>query len=136
MPTGAFPLKAEQFFERPNFATIASLRPDGQPVTVPTWYMYVDGRILVNMDAERKRVSYLRNDPRVSLTAIDPDDFQTHLSVQGKVVEFQPDDDLADIDRLAEHYTNKPYPYRTRPRLSAWIEIATWHGWGALGRTH
>ena len=119
-------------FARPNYATIACVRHDGQPVSVATWYLYEDGRVLVNMDAERKRLDYLRGDPRVSLTAMDPGDWITHVSVQGRVTEFVDDEDLADIDRLATHYSGKPYPVRDRKRVSAWIEIDTWHGWGSL----
>jgi hypothetical protein len=48
------------------------------------------------------------------------------------VTEFVDDGELADIDRLATHYTGKPYPVRDRKRVSAWIEIDTWHGWGSL----
>nr|WP_240945498.1 PPOX class F420-dependent oxidoreductase [Rhodococcus sp. HNM0569] len=118
--------------KRPNYATITTVRPDGQPVSVATWYMYEGNRILVNMDAARRRLAYLRHDPRVSLTALDPDNWITHLSVQGRVTELVDDTDLADIDRIAVHYTGKPYAVRDRPRVSAWIEIETWHGWGAL----
>ena len=71
---------------RPNHAVIASSRPDGQPVSVATWYLYEKGRVLVNMDEGRRRLAYLRADPRVSLTAMDPDDWYTHVSVQGRIV--------------------------------------------------
>ncbi|MFH4410293.1 pyridoxamine 5'-phosphate oxidase family protein, partial [Acinetobacter baumannii] len=84
---------------------IASARPDGQPVSVATWYLREpDGRILVNMDETRRRVAYLREDPRVTLTVLDGDNWYTHLSVQGRVVEWKDDPDLVDIDRLAKHY--------------------------------
>lgn len=119
-------------FAKPNYATITAVRPDGQPVSVATWYLFENGRVLVNMDNGRKRLDYLRSDPRVSLTALDPENWITHLSVQGRVVELVPDTNLADIDRIAEHYTGKPYPVRDRERVSAWIEIDRWHGWGAL----
>ncbi|MDT2004587.1 PPOX class F420-dependent oxidoreductase [Rhodococcus opacus] len=126
------PTEAAEMFARPNYATISCLRPGGQPVSVATWYLFEDGKVLVNMDAERRRLDYLRGDPRVSLTAMDPEDWITHVSIQGRVVDFVDDDELADIDRLATHYTGKPYPVRDRTRVSAWIEIDTWHGWGSL----
>ncbi|NLU83585.1 PPOX class F420-dependent oxidoreductase [Rhodococcus sp. HNM0569] len=132
MPKPPLPPDAVEMLKRPNYATITTVRPDGQPVSVATWYMYEGNRILVNMDAARRRLAYLRHDPRVSLTALDPDNWITHLSVQGRVTELVDDTDLADIDRIAVHYTGKPYAVRDRPRVSAWIEIETWHGWGAL----
>jgi PPOX class probable F420-dependent enzyme len=132
MPKTPLPADAAEMLARPNYATITAVRPDGQPVSVATWYMYENGRVLVNMDNRRKRIDYLRKDPRISLTAMDPADWITHLSVQGRVVEWVEDEGLADIDRIAEHYTGKPYVVRSRPRVSAWIEIDSWHGWGAL----
>ena len=42
------------------------------------------------------------------------------------------DTDLADIDRLAQQYMGKPYLRRDRGRISAWIAMEGWHGWGAL----
>ena len=53
------PAKIDQFLARPNPAVIATVRPDGQPVSVPTWYLWEDGRVLVNMDESRKRLQYL-----------------------------------------------------------------------------
>jgi PPOX class probable F420-dependent enzyme len=99
---------------------------------VATWYLLeADGRILVNMDESRKRLAYLRADPRISLTVLAADDWYTHVSVQGRVVELTDDPDLADIDRLSRHYRGHAYPNRTSKRVSAWIQIDRWHGWGA-----
>ena len=114
----------------PWHATISTVRPDGQPVSVPTWYLYEDGRILVNMDAGRKRLEHLRRNPRVSLSAIDAHDWFTHISILGRATELADDVDLRDIDRIARHYTGKPYAVRDRPRVNAWIAIDRWHGWG------
>jgi PPOX class probable F420-dependent enzyme len=119
------------FLEAANPAVISTVRPDGQPVSVATWYLLDGDRILVNMDVGRKRLGYLRRDPRVSLTALDESSWYTHVSVQGRVVELIDDEGLTDIDRLSRHYTGEPYPTRDRARVSAWIEIETWHGWGA-----
>ena len=38
-----------QVLAKANPGVIATLRPDGQPVTAATWYLWDDGRILVNM---------------------------------------------------------------------------------------
>lgn len=50
--------------ERPNHAVMATVRPDGAPVSVATWYLYEDGRVLLNLDGTRKRLDHLRADPR------------------------------------------------------------------------
>jgi hypothetical protein len=48
------------------------------------------------------------------------------------VVEIADDPDLTDIDRLSTHYNGSPYPTRDRRRVSAWIAVESWHGWGAV----
>jgi len=131
MPKPPLPEPVQQLIAQPNPAVIATLRPDGQPVSVATWYVFEDGQILVNMDEGRKRLQYLHDDPRVSLTILDTEDWYTHVSVQGKVVRIEEDVDLVGIDRIARHYTGNPYRNRERRRYNAWIEIDRWHGWGA-----
>ena len=125
------PDDVQELLRQPNPAVIVTLRPDGQPVSVATWYLYEDDRVLVNMDVSRARLSYLRQDPRVSLTALATGDWYTHVSVQGRAVDLLDDTDLVDIDRLSTHYTGNAYPVRDSPRVSAWIEVDSWHGWGA-----
>ena len=66
---------------------------------------------------------------------IDQGNWYTHLSLQGRVVDMQPDEGLADIDRLSRHYEGEAYPQRDRPRTSAWVEVDRWHGWGAQQET-
>ena len=131
MPRLPLPPHLLDLLRRPNPCVIATLRPDGQPVTVATWYLLdADDRILVNMDAGRRRLEYIRQDPRVSLTVLDGDDWSTHVSVQGRLVDLTDDNDLADIDRIAIHYIGHPYPNRSRGRVSGWIDTDFWHAWG------
>ncbi|MEV4115131.1 TIGR03618 family F420-dependent PPOX class oxidoreductase [Nonomuraea sp. NPDC049695] len=115
---------------RPNPCVISTIRPDGAPVSVATWYLWEKGQLLVSMDARRKRLDYLRADPRVSLTVLDSDSWYRHISLQGRVVFMEDDQRLEDIDRICRHYTGVPYPDHERPRVSGWIEIDAWHAWG------
>jgi PPOX class probable F420-dependent enzyme len=126
------PDAAVAMLRKPNPAVITTLRRDGQPVAVATWYLWDDGRVLVNMDEGRKRLAHMRDDPRVALDVLDEAGWYTHLSIAGHVDEMRDDPDLADIDRVAMQYTGKPYPRRDRGRISAWIAVDSWHGWGAL----
>ncbi len=133
MPRVPLTDEAMDLLRQPNPAVIAVVRPDGQPVSVATWYLVTDdGRVLVNMDAGRKRNAYMRANPKVSLTALKEGAWYTHISVRGEIVEWRDDPDLADIDRLSHHYGQGDYSNRSRPRVSALIEITSWHGWGAV----
>lgn len=126
------PPEAVELLRRPNPCVVATLRADGAPVSTATWYLWDDGRVLINMDEGRVRLKHLRNDPRITLTVLADDDWYTHVTLIGRVAEMYDDEGLTDIDRLSTHYTGKPYPERSRTRVSAWVEVERWHGWGTL----
>ena len=132
MPEPPFPVHVRDLLARPTPAVVSTLRKDGQPVSVATWYLLEDDdRVLLNMDATRVRLQHLRRDPRVTLTALDKDSWYTHVSLVGRVVEMADDKGLAEIDRLSTHYNGRSYPNRESPRVSAWMVVDRWHGWGA-----
>ena len=129
MPKPPLPEAAVVLLRKPNPAVITTVRRDGQPVSAATWYLWDDGRVLVNMDEGRKRLEHMRNDPRVALDVLDESDWYTHVSIYGHVEEWRDDTGLADIDRLAMRYFGGRYPNREDPRVTALIEPEHWHAW-------
>lgn len=133
MPKAPLPPEVAELFARPNPAVVAVLRPKGAPMSVATWYLVEDdGTVLLNMDAGRARLEWMRERPQVALTALKEDEWYTHVSIRGEVVRWDDDPErgLADIDRLSVHYTGQPYRVRDRPRVSCWVRVDHWHGWG------
>jgi len=136
MPTGTPPPDLQEFLRRPNPCVIATIRPDGDLHTAATWYLWQDdGTVLVNMDASRVRLGHMRADPRVALTILDEHAWYSHVSLIGRVREIRADPELADIDRLATHYTGKPYRDRNRDSWTAIVDVTRWHSWGELARS-
>jgi PPOX class probable F420-dependent enzyme len=133
MPRTPVPPAVDALLALPNPAVVATIRPDGSPHTVATWYDWEEGRVLLNMDAGRLRLAYLRRDPRAALTVL-VDNAETQVSLIGRVVEIYPDKDLADIDRLARRYYGGAFSPRDRPRVSAWMQPDRWHGWSGSNR--
>ena len=133
MPKPPLPHELEQFLLQPNPAVIATLREDGSPHTAATWYLWEDGRVLVNMDEGRKRLQHLREEPRVSITVLGKDEWYRHVTLLGSVASLEPDSNLAAIDRLSQRYTGQPYSRRDRGRVSAWIAVDSWHSWAGGG---
>jgi len=132
VPTLPFPDPVRDLLAQANPAVVSTLRSDGHPVSVATWYLLEDDdRLLVNMDHTRRRLQHLRVDPRITLTVLKDGDWYTHVSIVGQVVEMRDDEGLADIDRLSMRYRDRPYTNRDSPRVSAWIAVDRWHGWGA-----
>jgi PPOX class probable F420-dependent enzyme len=128
MPKPPLPDHLQEMLARPNPAIIGTVAPDGAPRTVATWYIWEDGRALVNMDEGRARLDDLRAEPRVSLTVLDGDQWYRHVSLRGRIA-LADDPDLADIDRIATHYTGERYAQRDRGRVSGWIDVESWHAW-------
>ena len=133
MPKPPVPAELDAFLSKPNPAVIATLRSDGSPHTAATWYLWEGGRVLVNMDEGRRRLEHLRNDPRVSVTVLGADGWHRHVTLQGAVISIDADGDLDEIDRLARHYTGSAFQSRERRRVSAWIEVHSWHAWVGTG---
>jgi PPOX class probable F420-dependent enzyme len=133
VPSVPVPPEVDAFLARPNPAVVATVRPDGSPHTVPTWYDWEDGRVLLNMDATRLRLRFLRLEPRAALTVLEDGNWYRHVSLIGRVVSIEDDVDLADIDRLARRYTGNAFRRRGSKRVSAWLEPERWHGWSDAG---
>jgi len=132
VPRPPLPAPVVDLLNRPNPAVIATVRPDGHPVTVATWYLLDGDEIVVNMAATRKRLEHLRADPRVALTILDADSWYSHVSIVGRVTALVDDPDFAGIDRQCLRYNGHPYSNRRDPRVDARIGIDTWHAWGAI----
>ncbi len=122
-----------RFLEQPNHAVIAVVRPDGFPMPVVTWYGWEGGRILVNMDAKRARLEWMRSNPRVGVSIFDAGAAR-HVSLVGTVVEMHDDVGLVDMDRLTVRYTGRRFWDRDARRVSAWIEPTGWHVWDESGQ--
>jgi PPOX class probable F420-dependent enzyme len=131
MPKPPVPKELDEFLSKANPAVIATLQLGGSPHTAATWYLWENGRALVNMDESRKRLAHLRNDPRVSITVVGRDEWYRQVTLLGRAASIEPDPGLHDIDRLARHYTGEPYARRERGRVSAWLEVESWYGWYA-----
>jgi PPOX class probable F420-dependent enzyme len=129
MPKLPLPREAEELLGKANPAVIGTVRADGSPHTAVTWYLWENGRVLVNMAATRVRLRHIKRDPRVSLTVMDSQSWYRQVTVFGNAVEIYDDKDLADIDRLSLRYTRNPYRNREDARVSAWVEVEGWYGW-------
>jgi PPOX class probable F420-dependent enzyme len=133
MPRPPLPPDIDEFLRRPQPAVVASVRPDGSPHTVATWYAWDGDRVLLNMDESRLRLQFMRDNPRVALTVLDGEGWYRHVSISGRIVSIDEDEGLGDIDGLALQYTGEPFRTRDRRRFSAWVEIERWHAWDGAG---
>lgn len=114
----SIPADFRDLFEKPTFAHLTTLLPDGSPHATPVWIDYDadDDRLLVNTERDRRKEKNVRNDPQVAVSMTDPDDSYRMLSVTGEVEEVTTEGAREHIDELAKRYVGEaeyPNPIRT-----------------------
>ena len=102
----------KHLIDRPNFAHLATLMPDGSPHSAPVWIAREGDHVLIATAAGSLKGKNTERDPRVSLSIIDFDDPYTEVQMRGRVIERRPDPQLKYYDSLSHKYIGKPWPYR------------------------
>jgi PPOX class probable F420-dependent enzyme len=123
MPT---PLSAEikQLVDRPNFAHLATLMPDGSPSSTPVWVGREGDRLLIGTSEGSLKARNTRRDPRVALSIVDFHDPYMEAQLRGRVVERRPDPELKIMDPISQKYIGKPFPMRSyEGRVALVIEV-------------
>ena len=79
--------------ERPLFAHLATVRPDGAPLVNPMWFLWDKAQEVIKLTHTKQRSNYnnFQQEPRVALAITDPDDPYRYLQIRG-VVEALEDD--------------------------------------------
>jgi PPOX class probable F420-dependent enzyme len=104
--------EARDLFEKQSFAFLATNGRDGSPQVTPVWVDLEDGRIAVNTAEGRVKYRNMQRDPRVAISAVDPDNPYQMVTVKGRATMTTEGAD-EHIDRLAKKYTgNDTYPWR------------------------
>jgi PPOX class probable F420-dependent enzyme len=115
--------------EGTNFWHLATLNPDGSPQVTPVWVGVRDGKVFVNSHTGRKKQRNLDHDPRVALSAYDPDSPYSNMAIQGRVVDrIEGLQAEADINELAHKYMGKDYPLQEGEQRVTYV-IEPTHVW-------
>ena len=123
MPT--IPATHQDLLQKPAFANLATLNPDGSPQVTPVWFEYDGQNILVNTARGRVKDRNLKREPRVALSIMDPANPYRYLGIQGRVTEMTENGADAGIDRLAKKYLGKDkYPWRGPNEVRVLVKIA------------
>jgi PPOX class probable F420-dependent enzyme len=69
----------------PNFATVATLDPDGSPQTSVVWIGLDDDVLVFSATEDRRKVRNLRRDPRVAVSITDATNPYRHTQLRGTV---------------------------------------------------
>jgi PPOX class probable F420-dependent enzyme len=94
--------------EKPNFAHLATVRPDGSPQSSVMWFDWDGSRIRMTHTKTRQKFRNLGAEPRVALSIADPADGYRFLEVRGVVESVEDDDAEASFYKsLQRRYGNE-----------------------------
>jgi PPOX class probable F420-dependent enzyme len=105
--------EVKQLIDRPNFAHLATLMPNGSPQSVPVWIGRDGDHIVICTGETSLKGKNTRRDPRVSLSIVDFNNPYEEVQIRGRVVERRADPDLKIMDPISHKYTGKPFSFRT-----------------------
>ena len=105
-------------------AHLGTVMPDGSPQVTPVWFLYENGKFIVNTARGRVKDRNMTRNSRVALSILDPDNPYAHLSVRGTIVRATEEGASANIDRLAKKYLGKDkYPFGQPGEVRVMYEI-------------
>ncbi len=101
--------------EGKNFATIATLMPDGSPQATMVWIDTDGEHVIFNTAEGRVKTDNLRRDPRVAVSVTNADNPYDKVTIRGRVVEMIHEGANDHIDMLAKKYLGvDEYPGRAQ----------------------
>jgi PPOX class probable F420-dependent enzyme len=99
--------KARMFVE-PYYAVATTVRPDGSPQSTVVWVDYDGENVIFNTAEGRAKPRYIRANPNVSVTVVDPEDAYRWIAVSGPA-EMTEAGAAEHINELAHKYWGRDY---------------------------
>ena len=108
----ALDANVKRLLDAPNFASLATLMPDGAPKVEPVWVGREGDLVLIATDSRSLKGRNLDADGRVALSVTDYENPYEQALIRGRVIETRDDNDLQVLDALSQQYLGKPFPRR------------------------
>jgi len=109
----AIPDELRDLFEEPALAHVSYLNGKGQIVTWPMWVDFDGEHVLISSPVGSRKGRSFRERPQVAISIVSGKNPWHWLSASGRVVDIQPDENLAFIDRMSRKYTGAEYQRRS-----------------------
>ena len=111
--TSTIPEALRDVFDEAALAHVSYLNRKGQIVTYPMWVDFDGEHLVVSSPVGSRKGRALRERPQVAVSIVSTKNPWHWLSVSGRVVDIQPDQNLEFIDHMSRKYTGSDYQRRT-----------------------
>jgi PPOX class probable F420-dependent enzyme len=107
-----------------NFAQLGTVNSDGSPHVDTVWFEYDNGRFTIATTMATKKATNLAGNPNAYIVVTNRNNPYEQAQLKVRVIEIEPDVDLAICDRIAYRYTGKPFPQRKhRNRVAIQFDV-------------
>ncbi|MCZ6474304.1 MAG: pyridoxamine 5'-phosphate oxidase family protein [SAR324 cluster bacterium] len=110
-----------QLIDEPVPASFAVLGSDGRPNLTPMWFDYEGSTVLINVASHRKKIKWIRANPRLTILLINPANMYHWMSIKCTVKHELSEDNpeegarvTAQVDKVWTKYTGNVPPYGLR----------------------
>jgi PPOX class probable F420-dependent enzyme len=108
MPNTVIPDTHKDLVEKPYYAVVTTVMPDGQPQSTVVWADYDGENIRFNTARGRQKDKNLQDNPKVTLVIVDPTNGFHWLEVRG-TAEVTEEGGREHIEALSQKYTGQKY---------------------------
>jgi PPOX class probable F420-dependent enzyme len=103
--------ETEKLAQGKNFASVATVLPNGLIQNQVIWVDARDGKILLNTEVHRKKALNIKDNPVITVLIRDESDPYRYAEVRGRVTNTLTGDEARQhIDQVSQKYTDGPYP--------------------------
>lgn len=107
MPT--IPDSHRDLFEKPVYAVLTTIMPDGQPQSTVVWVDYDGEYMRFNTARGRQKDKNVARNPKVTLLLMDPENPYRWIEVRGRVDEGTEEGAVDHIESLSWKYKGQKY---------------------------
>jgi PPOX class probable F420-dependent enzyme len=104
--TSLIPEDYRDLVQRPLFAALGTVRPDGSPQVNAMWFDLDGDYVTFTHTTYRAKYRNLQQNPGMSLMIMDPDDPMRYLELRGRLARIEPDPTGAHYVHLGRRYGN------------------------------
>ena len=116
--------KYRDIFDKKTFCHVATVGADGTPQVTPVWCEFDGTHVVFNTARGRVKDKNLARNPRVALSASDPDNPYRYVQIRGRVVDITEQGADAHIDKMAKKYIGQDrYPWRRPGEVRLLVKV-------------